>query len=425
MSGEHGILPRMNTIRTLHGGRQGLGIPRFPALLVGLAIGLLGACSDNGGGFFGNTTGQPPGSGCDPNSTEEACYKQVRVKCDPGTNRFVELEVCPNGTTCKERVHKTQKTKREAVCDGTPIEDPDADAGGGGNDAGPQDTGPTGGADKDDPVCKRWIADRADMVEGKWDGEFDKCTIGDIDDAGRTKALKILNLYRYLAGLPEVKTDKELNEKAQKCAVLMAANDDLSHTPPKTWKCWTEDGFEAAEASNLSTAPGILAVDRFMIDEGQVNFKALGHRRGILGKQLGPVGLGSTNDTPDAKGQASCMWIHGKGDAKYEWMAWPPDGKIPYKAFWPHKSKGHASLDDTGWSIQSDDIDFAKATIQVKAGLTELKVKTRVLDQNLSTKYAMAFAPDGWKTEAGTTYEVNVGGIPKPFTYFVKVLECE
>lgn len=386
---------------------------------------LLVGCDKGGGGFFSNNTGLKPGSGCDPDRFEEACFENTRVLCDPGTTSFKAIEVCPNGTTCKERVHPVQKTKREAVCDGTPIEAVDGGATDAAADTGPEDTGPTGGADKDDPVCKRWNADRENMKEGIFSGDVKTCGQGDLDKEGRERALRILNLYRYLADLPEVTLDPELNAKTQRCAELMGANNDISHYPPKTWKCWTEDGAEAAVESNLSTAPAILAVDRYMVDEGAVNKPKLGHRRWILGKTLGPVGIGSTTDTLDADGQASCMWITGKGDAKYEWMAWPPNGKMPLRAFAPHADKGQGDINETGWSIQSDDIDFSKATIKVKAGLTDLKVKVRPLEANIATKFAIAFTPDGWTAEAGKTYQVDVGGVDKPFTYFVQVLECE
>jgi len=55
----------------------------------------------------------------------------------------------------------------------------------------------------------------------------------------------------------------------------------------------------------------------------------------------------------------------------------------------------------------------------------ERKVKVRQLDPGIAVKHAIAFTPQGWKSEAGQTYEVNVEGIDKPFTYFVQMLDCE
>jgi len=424
----------MNDIRLL-GARGGAPVT---AILFAVSIGLvLTGCGGDSGGFFGSNKGGAQGTVCNPATTGEGCNPSgapvegsSRMKCDPATNTWNLIEVCPKGTKCREKVSSTNKALREAVCDGTPVEDVDGGTTNDGEnpaDIEPQDTGPQGGADKDDPVCKRWLADRADLTEGKWDGDFGKCTIGKLDDKGHKTTLRVLNLYRFLTGLPEVKEDAEFTKKAQACATLMGANDDISHHPPKTWKCWSEDGSEAAENSNLSTAPAVLAIDRYMVDEGAVNKPTMGHRRWILAELLGPVGIGSTNDTPDAKGQASCLWIKGKSKFKYPegWVGWPPKGKMPIEAMSPHADKGHSSVDATGWTIQSEDIDLSKATVTVKAGVVERKVKVRQLDPGIAVKHAIAFTPQGWKSEAGQTYEVNVEGIDKPFTYFVQMLDCE
>src|SRR5687767_12237123 len=88
-------------------------------------------------------------------------------------------------------------------------------------------------------VCRRWAADRVDRSEGTWTGNADTCVAGDVTEPGRTNALKILNLYRFLAEMPEVTTDPVRNQKAQECALMQSVNGGLSHTPPTTWKCYT------------------------------------------------------------------------------------------------------------------------------------------------------------------------------------------
>jgi len=383
-------------------------------------------CNGDDGGFFSTTTGGKVGSGCNPSKIGEACYKQLRVRCDPGTAKFTQIEVCPNGTTCKERPHPTHTTQREAVCDGTPIETLDGgDRGDVEVDAGAVDSGGDNN-DKNDPVCKRWNADRADLVEGKWTGgDLKTCKPGALEASARAKTIKQINLYRFLAGQPPIKQDDNLNKQAQACAELMAANNDISHNPPKSWKCWNKAANVTAQDANLSTAPAVLSVDRYMVDEGAVNAAKMGHRRWLLSNLFGPIGIGSTNDTPDAKEQASCMPVGGKGTATKEWVAWPPSGKIPQAAFWPRKKLGHKSVDDTGWSIQSDTIDFTGATVTVKAGIKELPIKQRSLDPGSHSKFGLAWNPQGWRAEDGQSYEVSITGISKPITYFVQVLDCD
>lgn len=56
-----------------------------------------------------------------------------------------------------------------------------------------------------------------------------------------------------MAGVPAtVKFNSTLSKKAQRAALMMAANQDLSHFPPAGWKCYAKDGAEAAGNSNLS-----------------------------------------------------------------------------------------------------------------------------------------------------------------------------
>ena len=184
----------------------------------------------------------------------------------------------------------------------------------------------------DDPdwvaeVCARWSADRVDLDEGSWSGSTDTCEPGDISASGRDNALRLVNLYRWMAGLPEVDTSPERDEAAQACALMMRANNTLDHGPPASWDCYSELGAEAAGRSNLSTIPGVRSVDGYIVDFGQNNAATLGHRRWILSNWLTDIGLGSTD-------RHSCMHVvGGDGDAGAEWTAWPPPGPVPLQAF--------------------------------------------------------------------------------------------
>src|SRR5436190_1687212 len=134
-------------------------------------------------------------------------------------------------------------------------------AGTGGGTAG---TGAGGGGD----VCTRWKADRADMSEGTWTGDVTSCTAGDIGAAARANALRLVNLYRWLAALPPVVTDPTKDAQDQACALMMRANNMISHTPPTTWTCYTADGNTAAGNSNVSSGRAVSSVDLYMGDNG-------------------------------------------------------------------------------------------------------------------------------------------------------------
>ena len=281
--------------------------------------------------------------------------------------------------------------------------------------AGTAGAGGSGGGDRTtrDGVCARWNADRANLAEGTWSGNVESCVAGDISADGRANALRLYNLYRWLADLPAVTTDATRDAQAQACALMMRANGMLSHEPPSTWRCYTAEGAEGAGSSNISSGPGVGSADGYMIDNG--NPTTIGHRRWILSNSLGPIGIGST-----ATG-ASCMQnLRGTGRAGKPWMAWPPPGIVPIQAMVARRG----SLDSTGWTVQSDGINLASAAVTVTSGGSPRPVTVTQLLGGYGSRYAFRFNPQGWQTTAGETYSVSVTGIPTPITYDVTVVDC-
>lgn len=291
-------------------------------------------------------------------------------------------------------------------------------AGGGGQSAGSAGSGgmPVAG-DRSSPegTCARWNADTADVSEGTWSGSVATCDVGDISAAGRENALRLFNLVRWLADLPAVQTEEQRNQQAQACALMMHANDELSHEPPEDWKCYSKLGADGAKTSNISSGPGVSSVFSYMIDDG--NLTTFGHRRIILSNELGPIGLGSTG-----QGGASCMQnIGGTGKADKAWMAWPPPGPFPIQAYGDRFS----SLDETGWSIQSKNIELSAASVTITSSGATRPVQVEQLTGNYGQAKAIRIAPQGWQAEAGATYSVSVTGISTPIAYEVHMIDCE
>jgi uncharacterized protein YkwD len=288
----------------------------------------------------------------------------------------------------------------------------------GGSTTGGTSSGGSGGGDGGDrsptATCARWKADTANLSEGTWNGSVSACTVGDISADGRANALRMVNLMRWLADLPAVTTDDTSNQQAQACALMMTANDDLSHTPPMSWKCYSAAGASGAGSGNISSVPGVESVLSYMVDPG--NATTLGHRRWILSNELGPIGLGSAGS-----GGASCMRVFGgKGKANKAWMAWPPPGAFPIQAY---KDRYNRVLDDTGWSIQSD-LDLSSVQVTITTGAQAKPVEVTQLEPNYGTKDAISIIPSGWKATAGSTYSVSVTGAPMPINYDVQIVDC-
>lgn len=387
----------------------------LPALAV-LAIG----CGSEGGGAATSTG--PTGSAgaadspCNPTINVEGCYGQERMLCDNGTGTWQIFDECSAPMECAEAGLASLPGAYSTVCE-LPPPPVTADAVGGGAGGG-GDTGNGPPPSSTEAVCQRWNGDRASLSEGQFSGSVAACDAGDISQDAKDNMVKLVNLYRWLCNLPAVTRDAAKDADAQACAIIMAANGKLSHTPSEDWKCWTPAGADAAKKSNISTAPGVTSVDRYMVDSGAHNHDTLGHRRWILSRTLGPIGVGSTGT------QASCLHvIGGKGNATGSFVGWPPAGKVPLAAFAPY---GKESIDSTGWSVQSDGIIMTKAQVKLTDGDgTALQIEQWPLGSGYGSKYAVGFRPVGWKTEAGKTYHVEVGGIPVPFSYDVEVVDCK
>ena len=263
-------------------------------------------------------------------------------------------------------------------------------------------------------VCTRWKADRADVSEGAWTGNVASCEPGDMSATGRANALRVLNLYRWLADLPAVETDPAMDKQAQACSLLQRANNSLSHMPPSTWTCYMAEGATAAGRCNISTGPAVSSVDGYMIDPG--NDTTIGHRRWILSNSFGPTGIGSTD-------MHSCLMTFGKNKLGRPWMAWPSPGVIPVQAMTSRWLR--MGVDVTGWTVQSDTINLAMAQVTVMSDGAALPVAVQQLGAGYGSRYAISFKPMGWTSTAGKKYAVSVSGTAQPIQYEVEFADCK
>jgi uncharacterized protein YkwD len=140
--------------------------------------------------------------------------------------------------------------------------------------------------------------------------------------------LSALNYVRSLAGLAPVTFSSTMNASAQRAALIMAANNALSHAPSSNWKCWTSTGASTAGKSNLALAyPSLHAgqiIDLYMDDKGEGNVAA-GHRRWILNPFSTVMGSGTT-DT------ANALTVIGPTNSyrpNPPYVGWPSAGYFP------------------------------------------------------------------------------------------------
>ncbi len=183
-----------------------------------------------------------------------------------------------------------------------------------------------------------------------WTGNTADCNAGTISADAQQKTLQRINYYRKLAGLPaDIVFDEEWNAKCQQAALMMYANNSLSHSPPTSWKCYTSEGKEAAGKSNLGLGSSASrAIDSYVRDNGGSN-QACGHRRWILYSKAAKMGHGSTS-------RSDALWTIGGTTGRTnlpEFIAWPPASFVP------------APLVYARWSCSVPKADFSKATVSM------------------------------------------------------------
>ncbi len=263
-------------------------------------------------------------------------------------------------------------------------------------------------------------------------GDVESCLAGATDPAFRELVALRINYYRAMAGVPGgIALDEENNAKDQEAALMMSANGTLSHNPPATWTCYSEDGAEAAGRSNLSLGnAGPDAVDAYMQDYGGGN-SAVGHRRWLLYPQTEWMGTG---DLPAATGHwsANALWVFDENyggtrpPVRDGYVAWPPPGYVPYPVVCPR------------WSFAYPKADFATATVSVTSNGVPVAVTLETVatgyGENTLVWYPNGMSPSSpilWPRPASDTEFVvqvagaRVGGASTNFAYTVTVFDPE
>ena len=279
-------------------------------------------------------------------------------------------------------------------------------------------------------------------VKPQWTGNVQKCTkkpkaqpkkaVGTDSAASKKATLTAVNYFREMAGLKPVKEDKKLSALAQQSALIMKANNKLSHTPAKSWKCYSTQGRAASERSNIAISwgawegpelgSGPRSIPLYMDDYGDHNVE-VGHRRWILNPETSRFGTGSTDNT-NALYVYSDKASHNTNPPAKGGVAWPSKGYFPWETV-PTSRRWSYSLaptfDASGWPVAQ----FDKAKVSMTRNGKKLKTKVVARgwgagDPALVWETAKLTKPKSGKVD---TYKVTIKGIKgqKTVTYTVKV----
>lgn len=195
----------------------------------------------------------------------------------------------------------------------------------------------------------------------EWTGSIEICEAGVTSQAFKDSILRRMNYFRRMAGVPLLEGFKdEYNTIDQAAALIMAANENLSHHPDADWKCFTETGYTGASTSNLVLGTnGPNAINAYIHDFGGNN-TAVGHRRWILYPNTLFTGTGDIpyNEAINYSTNALRAWDENiwaeRPPTRHPYVAWPPPGFVPYQVVYQR------------WSFSYPDADFGSALVTVE-----------------------------------------------------------
>jgi len=208
-----------------------------------------------------------------------------------------------------------------------------------------------------------YLASASNSSDVAWTGDEPSCEAGSVPQATKDKILMRLDYYRQAVGLNNTIAESVTkSEKAQQAALMMHANGTLDHFPPDNWKCFTEDGKQAAGNSLLTSISNANAIDSYIRDQGAEN-GPVGHRRWLLWPRLQEMGIGNTN-------RYNALWVLGNAGTRPadapEFITWPPEGFVPKQMAFPRWSFSIANADFTETTITMKDKNGASIAIETE-----------------------------------------------------------
>lgn len=191
----------------------------------------------------------------------------------------------------------------------------------------------------------------------KWNGNIDQCICGSLRNEIYKKVEDRVNFFRRVNRLNMVKINTDFNKEAQEAALLILANNQLTHYPNHEMKCFSTLSKNGCFKSSLGFSdfknyPHISFITGFINDYGAENY-FVGHRKWILYSKLDSIGYGATH-----KSEALLTYdgVNFTPRENPKFIAYPWNGFVPFNLIFPK------------WSFsipEEHKVDYSKTEIQM------------------------------------------------------------
>lgn len=270
------------------------------------------------------------------------------------------------------------------------------------------------------------------------------CKAGTLGANVRAEALAVINTIRALHKLPAVTYSDADQAEAMESALMMAANGQLSHTPPTSWKCYSASGAAGAGSSNLygavpspflSLTPTDTIFAGWMTEVRNIVADNVGHRRWILspfltsiayGRVAGSDGVNRTDATSlKVFGQASAPAVDAA--ALPSFVAYP-QGDYPARYFDMSALLSFSAIIDPTRAGNNSAVDYAAATIRVTgadgAAMTVSGISFDNLGYGVPNNIQWKVAGLGRNVTYSVTIDnVRVRGVARSYGYTFRIID--
>lgn len=256
------------------------------------------------------------------------------------------------------------------------------------------------------------------------------CTPGHNSNAFQQAELRRINWFRAMAGMPAaIYLDPIDNWGSQQMAILQSANNVLDHHPTNTYDCYNTFAAMYAGGDQSLGADGAQAITDFIWDFGAKNNEA-GHRRWILYPPEIVMGVG---DVPGTTGHAAANLTYVFDPASFgarpatrqPYVAWPPEGFVPYQVVYPYWSFGLSNADLSAATVlmTSNGVPVPTVIQPYQTGFGENTLVWVPMDLDATTE-GTAFPFNGTDTVYGVTVgNINYSGATISYSYNVTVFD--
>ena len=222
-----------------------------------------------------------------------------------------------------------------------------------------------------------------------WTGNIVTGDPGTVSDTFRQGIVRRINYFRSMSGVgSSITFDAASNAMCQQAALMMAAAQNISHTPPSTWPFYTAAAATACADSDIRLDwqgdEGAGAIDRFMADS-ESNNTYVGHRRWLVYPGENVMASGAVPGDGWTFPGTNATWVLSivprPADAPSS-TSWPPAGFVP------------ASLVFNRWSFSYVNADFSAATVRVTKNGAAMGVQQEAVEYQSAADGSGTFQGD-------------------------------